>query len=261
MLNSVQDHINALVASKHDENFLRQVLSLLDLTSLNRDDDEAVIRALCQKALTPEGHVAAVCIFPVFVSQAARLLSGSSVKVATVVNFPEGNKMDASVQADIQNAIQHGATEIDLVFPRQHYLAGDKTGAQNFVRCCKAVCGEKILLKVIIETGALPSLHMVEEMSRDAILAGADFLKTSTGKMKQGASLEAAAVMLLTIKEMSLRNQHLVGFKASGGIRTLEQAGQYIALAKQIMGNDWVKPETFRLGASQLLDVILKNLS
>lgn len=263
-LNSVREKIRHYISeASHVEltpALAQQVVTLIDLTSLGESDTSDQIAVLCHKAVTTHGAVAAVCIYPQFISEAVALLRGQSVKVATVVNFPHGLDPIDKVQQDIRMALQDKVDEIDVVFPYERYLAGDKMGAQDFIRQCRSAAGDEITLKVILETGAIPSLEMISEISADVILAGADFLKTSTGKIATGATLEAAAVMLLVIKRLQPSIKRKLGFKASGGIRTLEQAAVYIELAKQIMGIEWVGPKTFRLGASQLLDVALQKL-
>lgn len=234
----------------------KKIYSLIDLTSLNETDNTNTIDVLCSKAQGPLGQVAAVCIYPQFVEQAAKTLSHSAVKIATVVNFPHGMDSLKNVLKQIDSSIQNGAHEIDVVFPYTQYLAGNKRIACEFIEACKKACGETILLKVILETGAIPHLALITDMSRDVLSAGADFLKTSTGKIPVGATLEAAAVMLFAIKEEPSR-----GFKAAGGIRTFAQAMQYIFLAEQIMMPEWVTPRHFRLGASQLVDALASGAS
>lgn len=224
-----------------------QVLSLLDLTSLNDTDTAETIDTLCQNAKSH--HVAAVCVYPRFVKQAATALQNTHIKIATVVNFPKGTDSLENVLLDIKQAIQDGADEIDVVFPYQQFLAGNVDSATHFIRECKLACGKNIL-KVILETGALKEKNLIAEASRCALAAGADFLKTSTGKIEVGATLEAAEIMLQEIKQ----SKKQVGFKASGGIRTAEQAKQYVELANQILGEGWVTPQTFRIGTSRLLN-------
>jgi deoxyribose-phosphate aldolase len=234
-----------------------QILSLIDLTSLNETDDAATIAALCDKACQVlHGKVAAVCIYPRFVRQASDLLRGTLIKIATVVNFPDANEPLPSVISAIEQALQEGANEIDVVFPYPHFLAGEKAFAEDFIKQCKKTCGKNNVLKVILEIGALPDEKKIAEASQIALSGGADFLKTSTGKIAQGATLEAAAVMLQVIKERSLLVKQPFGLKVSGGIRTPVQAIQYIELAEQIMGETWVMPAHFRIGASQLADAI-----
>ncbi len=233
-----------------------KILSLIDLTSLNEADDEAAITSMCAKAISPLSHVAALCVYPQFVKQVVSFVNNRPIKIATVVNFPSGNDPLDKVLFLIQQAISDGANEIDVVFPYQQYLAGDVEHAVQFVQQCKTHCGADVLLKVILETGALNDLVKVADISRRVLLAGADFLKTSTGKIAVGATLEAAQVMLLTIKEMSKKLNRSFGFKASGGVRTVADATQYINLAAEIMGDDWVQADNFRLGASQLVDCL-----
>jgi len=232
---------------------LLHILSLIDLTSLNDTDDAVTIAALCKKAVQPNGHVAAVCIYPRFVKQAVTLLANTPVKVATVANFPRGSDAQNQVLDAIHQSIEEGAEEMDVVFPYLSYLSGDKERPYDFIRACKAVCGESRLLKVILETGMLRDLSVIAEVSYHLCHAGADFLKTSTGKTAIGATVDAVQVMLTTIQKVS----RPIGLKVSGGVRTIGQAKQYRELASQIMGEGWVTPAHFRIGASQLLDQLI----
>lgn len=231
---------------------LQQMLSLIDLTSLNDADTSETITLLCQKAVTPHGHVAAICVYPQFVGQVSAFLKNKPVKTATVANFPSATDTVDEVVRSIRQSIADGAEEIDVVFPWPLWLRGEKEPAYDFIRICKAACGENILLKVILETGALPD-SAIAEMSHHVCHAGADFLKTSTGKISVGATLTAARVMLETIRKMP----RSIGFKVSGGVRTVAQASHYMELAEEIMGRDWVTPKHFRIGASQLVDAII----
>lgn len=224
----------------------KKIFSLLDLTSLNDNDNAATIAALCEKAVGPLGHVAAVCVYPECISYAVEALRNTSIKIATVANFPHGIEEEAQILASIAYALNAGANEIDVVFPYRRYLQGDKKGALNIITACRNFIGSEIILKVILETGVLSNLSTIEEVSEKLILAGANFLKTSTGKVTVGATLEAASTILYAIKASGAN----VGFKASGGIRTVEQAMLYIRLAQDIMGKDWVTPEHFRIGTS-----------
>ena len=229
------------------------ILSLLDLTSLNDDDTTSTIETLCQKAATAQGPVAAVCVYPEFVKNAVTVLQTSPVKVATVANFPQGTDSLENVLPVIQKAIHDGAQEIDVVFPYEQFLTGDWQTAGHFIKTCKAACGSQILLKVILETGVLKEKPIITNACEIALQNGANFIKTSTGKVAVGATLEAAEVILLAMKRAS----QPVGFKVSGGIRTIEEAEQFINLANQIMGTDWVSPNSFRIGASSLIDAIV----
>lgn len=236
----------------------RRILSFLDLTSLNDGDDDAAILQLCRKAVTPAGRVAAVCVFPRFVPIASNALATSSIKVATVVNFPRGEDDLQAVVATTEQAIRAGADEIDLVFPWRAWLAGYRQFAFDIVRQTKAICGYQIRLKVIMESGAWEEGHIdaLGRACRDAIEAGADMLKTSTGKIPRGASVDAALTMLQSIQRMG----RPVGLKISGGVRTLDQARAYLELAERMMGSDWATPDHFRIGASGLLDDLLAHL-
>ena len=235
----------------------RRLYSLVDLTSLNDTDTDSSIAEFMQAARSPLGEVAAVCVYPRFVSLAATEFAGSSVQTATVVNFPSGDEPLDQVLVEIGRALQEGANEIDVVFPYLRYLAGERQYAQSFVAACKAACGEGVLLKVILETGALQDLAIIADAAYDALVNGADFVKTSTGKIAEGASLSAVAVMLLVIKHRQPKVQRPLGVKVSGGIRTAEDAARYVALADHILGKDRVTPSTFRIGASQLVQVLL----
>lgn len=246
-----------------ERDIARRVLPLLDLTSLNENDDAAAIEALCRRAVTPAGAVAAVCVYPGFVALARTLLAGSGVRIATVANFPEGAGAAETVLLEVADAVTAGADEIDIVMPWRTFLAdgtaAGREAAGTLLAAAKAACSERIL-KVILETGALRDEMAIRAAGRTAVAAGADFLKTSTGKGPPGADPRAARILLGLIREVAERNGRPPGFKAAGGIRTLAQAALYLALADEIMGPRWVSPATFRLGASSLLDDLLRAL-
>lgn len=239
-----------------DQNLARRALTLLDLTDLSDGTDEAATRALCEKALSGPVPVAAICIWPRFVRTAREALGAGGVKVATVVNFPAGGEDPVPVLADTKKAIADGADEIDLVLPWRRFLAGDSAIAAEMVAQTRARCGGK-LLKVILETGEYPDGDAIREASDLAIAAGADFIKTSTGKTARSATLEAARIMLEAIREAG----RAVGLKPSGGIRTLADAKTYLDLADGIMGPSWATPTTFRFGASGLYDVLAREIA
>lgn len=256
----VNQQIDSLItAAQNDPNFCSasDIIPFLDLTSLNDTDDGKIIAKLCVRAQTQHGNVAAVCIYPQFVTLAKKILQYTKIKVATVANFPHSDSSISSVILAIKQSIEDGADEVDVVIPYQDFLIHkDKNSLATFVNNCKAACGNHTL-KVILETGALNDLELIYSASLAAICGGADFLKTSTGKITVNATLQAAAMMLSAIKE----NKSHCGFKASGGIRTLEQANSYLALAAQICGAEWISANHFRIGASSLLDDLLKNIS
>ncbi len=240
-----------------DEAWRRRCIQLLDFTSLNANDDEESIALFCQKARTSLGDVAGVCVYPDFVRLVADQFAGTSVKAVTVVNFPKGDSLLETVLAEINMAITAGAQEIDVVFPYKRYLNKETAFAKDFISACKAACGDK-LLKVILETSALHDLEIIADASRDAFLAGADFIKTSTGKLATGASLEAAAVMLLVAQSLQAEKPD-VGVKVSGGINRLVDAALYMSVAEKIQGAAWVTPQHFRIGASRLLGELVKG--
>jgi len=218
----------------------------VDLTSLTDQDDHTKITHLCAKA--KEAHVAAVCVYPQFVSLAVNLLRRSEINIATVANFPHGEEALSIVLETIKKSIEEGATEIDVVFPFKQYLAGERSYAIDFIAACRSV-SQQIILKVILETGVLVQEDFIVGASHIALLNGADFIKTSTGKAAVGATLPAAKMMLETIRSQ----KPTAGFKAAGGIRTFETAMEYVYLAESILGKSWVTLKHFRIGASQLL--------
>ncbi|MBG0790968.1 MAG: deoxyribose-phosphate aldolase [Desulfovibrionaceae bacterium] len=238
----------------------RHALACMDLTSLDGNDTDEKIIDLCARANGPAGRVAAVCVYGRFVPLACRKLAGTGVKVASVCNFPHGGADAHAAVTEARVLVASGADEVDVVLPYKRYMAGDEDRAVSFIEQIRSACGEKALLKVILETSQIQSLRMIESASRDVILAGADFIKTSTGKVPGGAQLDVAATMLSVIADMQPRVDRPLGFKPSGGIRTVAQAAGYLHLADSIMGQDWANPDTFRFGASSLLDDVLDML-
>ncbi len=239
-----------------DNDTLIAIIGLLDLTALNDSDTDEYIRTLCKKAVTKYGSVACVCIYQQFVPIAKKSLSDPSIKIATVSNFPSGGDDIDATTLDIAQSIAWGANEIDIVMPYHRFLKGDDNFTFDFISACKKVCGEKAQLKVILETGALINNDNIYRASTVAINAGANFIKTSTGKIAIGATIPAAEAMLHAIRD-SGRD---VGFKASGGVRSVSDATAYVQLASDIMGTEWVNADHFRIGASALLDNLLTEL-
>jgi deoxyribose-phosphate aldolase len=232
-------------------------LSLLDLTNLRDNCDEAAIEELCLRAQTPHGNVAAICIWPRFVAQARRILgSGHSVRIATVVNFPSGALTQDEVVQETRRAVEDGADEIDLVIPYRALISGNETAVTDMVKAVRQACPHSCL-KTILETGEIKESGLIRKAAELSIAAGADFIKTSTGKVAVNATLEAADVMLRVIRDSKRR----VGFKPAGGISTVADADLYLRLAETVMGPNWIMPSTFRFGASGLLDDILGVLS
>ncbi|MES0880426.1 deoxyribose-phosphate aldolase [Roseibium sp. SCP14] len=239
----------------------KRALGLVDLTNLNDDCTAEDITRLTNRTVTDHGSVAAVCVWPRFVAQAVKELTGTGVKVATVVNFPAGGEDTEAVLAETRQAIADGADEIDLVMPYRAFAEGRKGFAEEQIIRVKAVIPEPAILKVILETGEIKDPLLIHAASNVAIAAGADFIKTSTGKVAVNATLEAAEIMLTAIEEARRDDaERVIGFKPAGGIKTTEDAASYLALADKIMGHNWVSATTFRFGASGLLDALIATI-
>lgn len=235
----------------------RRAIGLLDLTDLSETCTPADIDGLASRAVTPHGAVAAVCLYPRFVSQAKRLLAGTGVKIATVVNFPAGGEDTGAVVAETEQALADGADEIDHVMAYKALVDGRPGFAETQVVRVRAAIGDRARLKVILETGEIGDPARIRQAAEIALGAGADFLKTSTGKVKVNATPDAARILLEVIAASGRQD---VGFKPAGGIRTVEDAATYLGLADQIMGAGWARPSTFRFGASGLLDALIAVL-
>jgi len=226
----------------------RRILPLLDLTSLRGDETPEEIAALARRALA--AGCAAVCVYPRLLPAAAAVTAGTPVRLAAVVNFPDGDDDLARVREETREAVALGADEIDAVAPLEAACEGDVELVGDLVRTCREAAGSGVLLKIILETGLLAAPATITAAARAAVMAGADFLKTSTGMREPGATLEAASLLLAVVQEAGGR----VGLKVSGGIRTLAQAVPYLALVDAVMGPGWATPAHLRFGASRLLD-------
>jgi deoxyribose-phosphate aldolase len=229
-------------------------LACLDLTSLNDNDDAPAIDALVARARGGVGRPAALCVWPRFVAQARAALP-REVSVAAVANFPAGALDVERALADVRAIVDAGGDEVDLVLPWRAMLGGEAAGAARLVAAVRAACPRQ-RLKLIIESGELPLPETVRQACRIGLAAGVDFLKTSTGKTAHGASLDAARLMLEEIGAQA----RPVGFKASGGIRTVADAMGYIALVREHLGAAAVGPQRLRFGASGLLGDIERVL-
>jgi len=237
-----------------------KALSLIDLTTLNDNDTDQIVIALCHAAKTAVGNTAAICIYPRFIPIAKKTLREQGtpeIKIATVTNFPHGNDDIAVAVAETKAAVAYGADEVDVVFPYRTLIAGDEQLGFELVKQCKQACGE-ILLKVIIETGELKEAQLIKRASEICIEAGADFIKTSTGKVPVNATPEAAKIMLNVIKDMGVAQR--VGFKPAGGVRSAEDAKLFLDMAADILGEEWIDAEHYRFGASSLLTSLLNTL-
>jgi len=228
----------------------RLALRCLDLTSLNDSDSEADIARLCARAQGVFGPVAAVCVWPRLAAFARQQLP-AGICVAAVANFPDGGTDHARAVQDTQAIVQAGAQEVDVVLPYAALHAGDEAAAVQLLVAVRAAC-PGLVLKVILETGALQTGPLIRRASELAIAAGADFLKTSTGKTAVSATPAAAEIMLQAIAADPVACSR-VGFKASGGIRTVTEAMTYFGLVARILGPDALRPERLRIGASSLL--------
>lgn len=233
-----------------------RALALVDLTNLNENCNHTDIDALCERAQTKHGNVAAICIWPRYVAHAHQQLRGTDIPIATVVNFPGGNQGVDMTVTETRAAIDDGAAEIDLVMPYRAFRDGDTEAASEMIRAVHSACGDETLLKVILETGELGEDELIRSASELAIKAGADFIKTSTGKVSVNATLTSAKTMLTVIAD----GHFSVGFKPAGGIKTVEDCAEYLALADELLGPDWASPQTFRFGASSVLDDLLAAL-
>ncbi len=245
---------------------LELAIRMMDLTTLEGADTPGKVRAMCTKAMYPDPgepsvpHVAAVCVYPSLVPVARRALKGSSVKIASVATaFPSGQAPLAVKLADVRAAVEAGADEIDMVLDRGAFLSGRMGQVYEEVVAVKEECGNAHL-KVILETGELGSYDAVRRASLVAIAGGADFIKTSTGKVSPAATLPVTLCMLEVIRDVHDETGLVIGMKPAGGIRTAKQAVQYLCVLHETLGVDWMTPDLFRFGASSLLNDVLLQL-
>lgn len=232
-----------------------EIIACIDLTSLNATDTNESIQSLCEKATNHLGHVAAICCYPQFISFAKTLVA-KPILIATVVNFPSGNASFSQLEDEVSFALHEGVDEIDLVIPYQQVLEGNLSPSIDMTEGVKALCGNKTL-KVIIESGELKDPQLIFRLSSELLDHGTDFIKTSTGKTAIGATEEAASNILKALWQYHQKTGILKGLKVSGGIRKINDAKLYMTLAAEYFGEEYLKPETFRIGASSLLDELL----
>ena len=255
--------INEEKQKGNEKEALKTIFQSIDFTTLEAFDNEEKINDFCAKALAfpkqePYLSVPAICIYSPFIRQAKQLLKGSGIRVATVACcFPSGQMpFDLKVK-EVEYCVNEGADDVDMVISRGTFLAGRYDEVFNEIRTIKATCGEKAHLKVILETGELKTVENIRKASELAILAGADFIKTSTGKVPVAATPLAAIIMIDTIKEYYEATGKKVGFKPAGGMKTPEDALTYYYLVKNILGEGWLNPSLFRVGTSRLAGLIL----
>lgn len=242
---------------------LRMALSMIDLTTLEGKDTPGKVRQLCYKAQHLHDHaadlpqVAAVCVYPTMVAVAKNALGNSGIKVASVSTaFPSGQAPFSVKKDDTLFAIENGADEIDMVISRGRFLAGDHQFVFDEIAAIKELCGSA-RLKVIFETGELDSLDQVRKISDLAIAAGADFIKTSTGKIQPAATFPVVLTMLGAIKDHFDRTGQMIGMKPAGGISSAKLALQHLLLVKEVLGEAWLTNEWYRFGASSLANDLL----
>jgi deoxyribose-phosphate aldolase len=245
---------------------LHMAISMMDLTTLEGKDTEGKVESLCRKARRPLDRdasvpsCAAVCVYPNFVATAKRELAGTNVQVASVATaFPSGLSPLSIKLDDVRKAVEFGADEIDMVIDRGAFLSGQYAKVFDEIAATKEACG-KAHLKVILETGELGSYDLVRSSSELAIAAGADFIKTSTGKVQPAATPGVVLVMLQVIADHFRKTGVKIGMKPAGGVRHAKQALAYLVMVKETLGDAWLDPHLFRFGASALLNDVLLQL-
>jgi len=245
---------------------LRMILNMIDLTTLEGKDTKGKVEQLCYKAMHPHDAlpglptVAAICVYPSMVGIAKNALKGSSIHVASVATaFPSGQSGLKVKLDDTRFAVDEGADEVDMVISRGKFLSGDYNYVYDEIAAIKEACG-KAHLKVILETGELETLNNVRKASEIAIQAGADFIKTSTGKIQPAATLPVTYVMLDAIKDHYLKTGKMIGMKPAGGISTSKLALNYLVMLNEILGEKWMNNNYFRFGASSLANDVLMQL-
>ena len=245
---------------------LKLILSMIDLTTLEGQDTPGKVRQLCQKAMHLHDampglpHVAAVCVYPTMVGAAKRALGDAGINVASVATaFPSGMAPRRIKLEETRIAVDEGADEIDMVISRGAFLQGEYGYVFDEIAAIKEACGDAHL-KVILETGELGTLDRVRRASVLAMHAGADFIKTSTGKIQPAATLPVTLVMLQSIRDFFYETDRMVGMKPAGGISNAKLAIHYLVMLRETLGNAWMTPEWFRFGASSLANDVLMQL-
>jgi deoxyribose-phosphate aldolase len=258
----LKNHVSKLT---HQE-ALQLILNCIDLTTLEGKDHDARVIALCKQAKSYHingpsvPNVAAVCVYPTFAQLAKSQLHDTSIHVACVAGaFPSGQSPLHLRVAEVKYAVEQGADEIDMVISRGKFLEGDYDFVFSEVKAIKESCGQAHL-KVILETGELENMSQVFLASQISIEAGADFIKTSTGKIQPAATLEAFYTMLLVIKETYQKTGKIIGIKPAGGVAEVEDALQYLYLLESVLGEKWMNNKLFRIGASRLADKVMAQL-
>jgi deoxyribose-phosphate aldolase len=239
---------------------------MMDLTTLEGQDTPGKIAALCSKALRPDPvdptvpSVAAVCVYPNRISDAKQRVQGTGVRVASVATaFPSGQSPTKIKVAEVREAVELGADEVDMVIDRGAFLSGRYAKVYDEIVAVKDECGDAHL-KVILETGELGTYDNVRRASLLAIAAGADFIKTSTGKISPAATLPVTLCMMEVVRDVYTETGRMVGIKPAGGIRVAKQAVQYLVVLYETLGSEWMTPDLFRFGVSSLLNDVLMQI-
>lgn len=235
------------------------MLSFLDVTYLEENASLPILEALCQSIQHAPQQPAGICVYAHDLPRVVKDLHNLTLAFVTVVNFPNGNASNAQLLSQIKAALKNGATEIDALIPIQEFLHDrDFEEVGHFIETCRLELPNHVKLKIILETGEINNIDDIYRLSMIACEKGADFLKTSTGKTKSGATLEATQAMMQAIHDYYKKTNKKVGIKISGGVRTPEEAQAYIDQTKSILGENWMNPSLFRIGASKLFAVLCK---
>lgn len=265
--NRISEIVNTEMNEENLSNIKKSILGLIDLTTLSGDDNTQNVKALCSQGLSYFDrlngipNVAAICVYPVFAKLVSTCLIESDVKTACVAGaFPSGQSPLNLRVAEVEYSIAEGANEIDMVISRGKLLEGNYNFIFEEVKQIKNACGD-VHLKVILETGELKEVSLIRKASEISILAGADFLKTSTGKINPAATLDAFIIMLDTIKEYYNSTGKMIGIKAAGGISTFDEALKYYLLVEKVLGEKWLNKNYFRIGASRLADNVFNAIN
>lgn len=245
---------------------LKTIFQSIDFTTLEATDNAQKINEFCMKALDFQKNemgisVPAICIYSPFVKQAKEILKGSGIKVATVAcAFPSGQMPFDLKKKEVEYCVEQGADEVDMVISRGTFLAGNYDDVYNEIQAIREICKSHVHLKVILETGELKTVANIRKASELAILAGVDFIKTSTGKIAVNATPMAALVMCDTIKEYYEATGQMVGFKPAGGMSTIDDVLAYYYIVRDILGDKWLNKDYFRVGTSRLAGKVLEEL-
>ncbi len=241
---------------------LKKIFQSIDFTTLEAFDNAEKIDAFCAKAMAfsktePFLNLPSICIYSPFIRQAKAKLAGSGIHVATVAcAFPSGQMPFDLKKKEVEYCVNEGADEVDMVISRGTFLAGRHDEVYNEIKAVRDICGKDVLLKVILETGELKTVENIRKASETAILAGADFIKTSTGKTAPAATPLAAVIMTDTIREYFEATGKMVGFKPAGGLSTVDDALTYFYLVKDILGDEWLNSRYLRFGTSRLAEKV-----